>query len=94
MVSIAMDRSTYPSIITGDFNDVPNSYTYFSIRGNKKDAFLERSFGLGRSFISIAPTLRIDYILPDQQFEVKQFDMVDEALSDHIMLVADIRLRK
>lgn len=94
LVSIAMERSPYPSIISGDFNDVPNSYTYFSIRGNKKDAFLERSFGLGRSFISIAPTLRIDYILPDQQFDVKQFDMVDEALSDHIMLVADIRLRK
>jgi endonuclease/exonuclease/phosphatase family metal-dependent hydrolase len=94
MVNIALDRSPYPSIITGDFNDVPNSYTYFNIRGNKNDAFLERSFGLGRTFISLAPTLRIDYILLDKQFEVKQFDMVDEALSDHIMLVADIRLKK
>jgi endonuclease/exonuclease/phosphatase family metal-dependent hydrolase len=94
LVSTALERSPYPSIITGDFNDVPNSYTYFNIKGSKKDAFLQRSFGLGRTFFSIAPTLRIDYILLDNQFEVKQFDMVDESLSDHIMLVADIRLKK
>lgn len=94
LVNIALDRSPYPSIIAGDFNDVPNSFTYFNIKGDKNDAFLQRSFGLGRTFISIAPTLRIDYILLDKQFEVKQFDMVDESLSDHIMLVADIRLKK
>jgi endonuclease/exonuclease/phosphatase family metal-dependent hydrolase len=94
LVRTALDRSPYPTVITGDFNDVPNSYTYFNIKADKNDAFLQRSFGLGRTFISIAPTLRIDYILLDKQFEVKQFDMVDEALSDHIMLVADIRLKK
>ncbi len=94
LVRNALNKSPYPSVITGDFNDVPNSYTYFNIKGDKNDAFLQRSFGLGRTFISLAPTLRIDYILLDKQFEVKQFDMVDESLSDHIMLVADIRLKK
>jgi endonuclease/exonuclease/phosphatase family metal-dependent hydrolase len=88
------DKSPYPSIICGDFNDVPNSYTYFHIRGNRKDAFLERDYGIGRSYIALAPTLRIDYILPDTSFNVLQFDMVDEDLSDHIMLVSDVSLKK
>ncbi|NCI51915.1 endonuclease/exonuclease/phosphatase family protein [Sediminibacterium roseum] len=87
-------KSPYPSIICGDFNDVPNSYTYFRIRGNRQDAFLKKSFGIGRSFIALSPTLRIDYILPTDHFEVKQFDMVDEDLSDHIMLVTDLVLKK
>ena len=80
----------YPSIITGDFNDVPNSYTYFTIKGDRQDAFLEQSFGIGRTFISIAPTLRIDYIMPDNSFKVDQFKLEDEGLSDHFMLVADL----
>jgi len=38
--------------------------------------------------------LRIDYILPDTFFIVRQFDMIDETLSDHSMLVSDLKLRK
>ncbi len=94
MVRKEMDRSPHPSVICGDFNDVPNSYTYFHIRGNRQDAFLEKGFAIGRSFISLAPTLRIDFVLPDKQFTVTQFDMVDEDLSDHIMLVTDLLLKK
>lgn len=94
MVRDELDRSPYPAIICGDFNDVPNSYTYFRIRGDRQDAFLKKGFAIGRSFISLAPTLRIDYILADPRFEVKQFDMIDEDLSDHIMLLSDILLKK
>jgi endonuclease/exonuclease/phosphatase family metal-dependent hydrolase len=88
------DLSKLPSIITGDFNDVPNSYTYFNIKGNWQDCFLKKDFGIGRTYLSLAPTLRIDYILADNRFVVKQFDMVDEDLSDHMMLVTDVRLIK
>ncbi len=94
MVRNEIDKSSYPSVICGDFNDVPNSYTYFHIKGERQDVFLKKGFAIGRSFIALAPTLRIDYILPTKQFEVKQFDMVDEDLSDHIMLVTDLLLKK
>ncbi len=87
-------KSPYSSIICGDFNDVPNSYTYFQIKENRQDAFLKKDFGIGKSFIALAPTLRIDYILPDNHFDVLQFDLVDEDLSDHLLLVTDLRLKK
>src|SRR6476620_1695482 len=69
-------QSQYPVIFCGDFNDVPNSYTYFTVRGNMQDAFLEQGSGIGRSFTSISPTLRIDYILASKDFSVLQFDRV------------------
>ena len=94
VVKTEIDKCPYPSVITGDFNDVPNSYTYFHIRDKRQDAFLTSSFGIGRSYNSLAPTLRIDYILPDEHFNIKQFDMVDEGLSDHSLLVSDISLKK
>jgi endonuclease/exonuclease/phosphatase family metal-dependent hydrolase len=84
----------HSSVICGDFNDVPNSYTYFHIRGLRQDAFLARGFGVGKTYNALAPTLRIDYILPDTTFNIHQFDMVDEDLSDHSMLVTDISLKK
>jgi len=94
LVKNELDKCDHPSIVCGDFNDVPNSYTYFHIRGNRQDAFLKTSFGIGKSFNALAPTLRIDYILPDNNFNIKQFEMVDEGLSDHHLLLADINLKK
>ncbi len=88
-----LDKSPRPSVICGDFNDVPNSYTYFHIRKNWQDVFLSKSVGIGRTYLDVAPTLRIDYILPDKQFNIMQFDMVDENLSDHLMLITDVSLR-
>ena len=85
-------KSPFPSVLTGDFNDVPDSYTYFTIKDKRQDAFLEKSFGIGRTFISLAPTLRIDYVLPDNHFKVNQFETEDEGLSDHNMLVTDLSL--
>jgi endonuclease/exonuclease/phosphatase family metal-dependent hydrolase len=94
IITDEITQSPYPSVICGDFNDVPNSYTYFHIKGNRQDAFLKKSFGIGRTFNSLALTLRIDYILPSINFTVHQFGLVDEGLSDHTMLVSDISLNK
>ncbi len=88
-----LDESPYPSFVCGDFNDVPNSYTYYHIRKNWQDAFLKKSLGIGRTYLALAPTLRIDYILPDNNFTINQFDLVDEGLSDHLMLVTDVSLK-
>lgn len=89
-----LDKCNIPFIITGDFNDVPNSYTYFKVKGNLQDAFLKSSFGIGRTFNSISPTLRIDYIMPDNHFNIHQFGMIDEGLSDHHLLITDISIKK
>lgn len=94
IVRTELDSCPRANIMCGDFNDVPGSFTYFHIRGNRQDAFLKKSFALGRTFNSLAPTLRIDFIMPDDRFAINQFDMVDEDLSDHIMLVSDVSLKK
>jgi len=89
-----MDDSPYPSIFCGDLNDTPNSYAYFTIRGDMQDAFLQKGFGIGRTYSSLSPTLRIDYIFTDDQFSIKQFTRVVKYLSDHFMIMADVELKK
>ncbi len=87
------DGCTHVSVVCGDFNDVPNSYTYAHIRNLRQDAFLAKGLGVGKTYNALAPMLRIDYILPDTSFSIKQFGTVDENLSDHVMLVSDIQLK-
>lgn len=90
-----ISNDPYPTILTGDFNDVPNSYAYNTIKGDKfQDVFLKKGFGIGRTFSAISPTLRIDYIFTTKDFEIKQFNRVVKDLSDHYMLVADVKLKK
>lgn len=90
--------SPYPSILTGDLNDVPTSYTYKTVKGELKDVFLEKGFGFGSTFISatssflrVLPTLRIDYIFADDSFNVIQFTKGGERISDHLFLMADLK---
>ena len=87
-----VDASPYPSVICGDFNDVPNSYTYFHIRGNLQDAFIKKCFGIGRTYIHISPTLRIDYILPSKDFFIVQTMKLNVKFSDHYAVITDLQL--
>jgi endonuclease/exonuclease/phosphatase family metal-dependent hydrolase len=87
-----LDSCPYPAFITGDFNDVPNSYTYSTIRGSWQDAWLQKGFGVGRTFKIISPTLRIDYILAAPEFKVVQCRKIQTPWSDHNPVEADLEL--
>lgn len=94
IVHEVISNSPYPRIFCADLNDVPNSYTYFTVKGDMQDAFLKKGTGIGRTFTGLSPTLRIDYMLADKQFNILQFKRVAKKLSDHFMLVADFELPK
>lgn len=87
-----MDKSPFPAVLCADFNDVPNSYTYFTIRGNRQDAFQEKGFGIGRTYSSLSPTLRIDYLVADRSLPVIQCHKITVPWSDHFPLVTDLSL--
>ncbi len=94
MVSDVLEDSPHPVILCADLNDVPNSYTYNTVRGDMQDGFLKKGFGIGRTYSGLSPTLRIDYIFADKNYQFKQFSRVNRRLSDHYMLVADVVLKK
>ena len=59
-----IDASPYPTIVAGDFNAIPLSYTYLHIKRGLHDAFLETSwFKTGPTFKKRGIGIRIDYIL-------------------------------
>jgi endonuclease/exonuclease/phosphatase family metal-dependent hydrolase len=92
-VRARLDSCPHPAFICGDFNDVPTSYTYSTIRGNWQDAWLTKGFGIGRTYKNISPTLRIDYILAAPDFNVLQCRRIPLPWSDHNPVEADLQLK-
>ncbi|MES2774468.1 MAG: endonuclease/exonuclease/phosphatase family protein [Bacteroidota bacterium] len=86
-----IDESPYPIIFSADMNEVPTSYVYHRIRGKLKDVFLMNGFGLGRTYYSISPTLRIDHLFVSPSVEVVQYKKDDIFMSDHYPQVMDVK---
>lgn len=89
-----IDKSPYPVIVCGDFNDVPNSYAYSRIGKGLKNAFAEKGTGIGRTFYGISPTLRIDNIFASETFNVEQYVRIKKKMSDHFPIIADLYYKK
>ena len=87
-----MAKSPYPRIICGDFNDVPTSWSHFTLSKDMQDVFTKTGFGLGRTFSSISPTLRIDYILAEKSLPVVQSKTFKLNYSDHYPVIADFKI--
>ena len=87
-----MNHSPYPVIFCGDFNDVPVSYAYEKIGKGLQNAFVQKGYGIGDTYGSLAPTLRIDNIFLDKQFKIEQFTRIRKSLSDHYPIIADIKI--
>lgn len=84
-IAAIVEKSPYPCLVAGDFNDVPNSYPYRLLVSDTdlQDAWIEAGAGLGKTFAGALPGLRIDYVLVDTSFKVLSIDKIDPGHSDH-----------
>jgi endonuclease/exonuclease/phosphatase family metal-dependent hydrolase len=86
-----MNRSPYPVIVIGDFNDTPVSYSYRKIRKGLHDSFLSSGYGAGFTYKGNYPPNRIDYILYDDALVSNCFEVLRVKYSDHYPIVAYFR---
>jgi endonuclease/exonuclease/phosphatase family metal-dependent hydrolase len=87
-------QSPYPVISTGDFNDIPNSYSYRIASQGLKDVFLEKGVGWGRTYTGISPTLRIDYTMHSPSLICNSFERIRYPQSDHYALLSSFTVGK
>ena len=85
-----MSASPYPSVICGDFNDTPMSYTYNQFDRFLIDVFRNSSWGIGRTYIGKLPAGRIDYIFHTPNLSSAEFKIQKERLSDHLAISCKI----
>lgn len=80
------------TILCGDFNDIPISYTYQTLSKNMHDAFIEKGSGFSRSMNLVVPYLRIDYILGSDDIQINSYKCIKKNLSDHYPVVSTVTL--
>lgn len=82
---LAMDmmQSEVPNIVCGDFNDVPYSYVYNTMLGDKIDGFKECGSGFMYTYRGGKKKVRIDYIFHDKNLKGLSYYKKDLSYSDH-----------
>jgi len=86
-----INRSPYPVIVAGDFNDTPVSYSYRKIRKGLNDSFVTSGYGAGFTYRGNYPPNRIDYILYDNSLVNTDFEILRVKYSDHYPVMAWFR---
>ena len=69
--------SDYPTIICGDFNDTPVSYTYRTVGRNMRDVFRRVGRGYSHTYRGFFDMLRIDYIMTSREFDPLSYEVLD-----------------
>ena len=83
MLAMDMRESEAPVIVCGDFNDVPYSYVYNTMLGDKIDGFKECGSGFMYTFRGGKKKVRIDYIFHDKGLEGLSYYKKELSYSDH-----------
>ena len=92
IVAKEIEKSPYPVVLCGDFNDTPVSYCYRQFSSCLYDAFVESGNGIGQTYIGKVPSNRIDYIFYDEHFSSANFTTHDIYLSDHKPISVELQL--
>lgn len=88
-----ISKSPYRTIVCGDLNDPPISYSYQSLRSVLNNSFEEGGLGFGYTYDSPLP-LRIDNQFCSKTIKVENFDTVDSIrYSDHFPTFAYYSLK-
>lgn len=83
-----VDNAPVQSLVLGDFNDNPLSYTYFRLLRGRHDSFTKAGKGIGATYRALWPLLRIDYILYPPGLEAVTYTVPHVDYSDHYPIIA------
>ena len=85
-------QTSSPTILCGDLNDTPNSRIFSVISGGLRDSFREKGFRSGKTYNSWNKILLFDYILVNQNIEIKSHQIVKSNFSDHCLIKSNLEL--
>jgi len=94
ILAMDMRESEVPIIVCGDFNDVPYSYVYNTMLGDKVDGFKECGKGFMYTFRGGSKKVRIDYIFHDKKYKGINYYTRDITYSDHFPVFMKLDLKQ
>ena len=94
LIAKNIEQSPYPTIVSGDFNDTPMSYSYQKIRGEMNDTFIEAGSGMPNTYKKLFAILRIDYIFTHKTIATLEYSIAKKIkCSDHYPVVVKLKIK-
>ena len=84
----SVNTASVRSLVLGDFNDTPLSYTYFRLLRGRHDTFVKAGKGFGATYRALWPFIRIDYILYPKDLQAVSYEVGEATYSDHFPVIA------
>ncbi len=90
-----IDETNYPTIALGDFNDVPLSFTYSTIKKDMQDAYAEAgNWGYHWTYNKSIMLFPIDHILTSKKFNIIDCTIHREMkISDHYPMSCELQIK-
>jgi len=101
-IAALIEETRYPVIVVGDFNDIPQSYTYRHILFSKNehgeslhDAYADAGpLGLYHTFNQYHMNVAIDHILYTKPIRAVSAEIIKVNFSDHYPIMARLAIKK
>ncbi|MDR2835808.1 MAG: endonuclease/exonuclease/phosphatase family protein [Bacteroidales bacterium] len=84
-----IDSCNYQKFVCGDFNDIPNSYSYNQIKNNLSDSYVKRGHLSDFTWKYSKIKQRIDYIFFDDKYKCISHKVIKKNYSDHFAVVGE-----
>ena len=85
-----VNSTNTPVLLCGDFNDIPNSYTYNTLKGYLKDGFKSAGKGFAHTYKGLYNIMRIDYIFYGDAFSPIRYETIPFDMSDHNPVLMEV----
>jgi len=91
-IRLHMDASPYPVILCGDMNSTPYGYILRNLSYGMQDTYRSKGRGMGFTFRSNFPLLRIDYVFVPEHWYVVRHQVPRMLESDHFPVLAEVMI--
>ena len=81
------------TVLCGDFNDNPMSYTYQRLIRGHRDTFCEAGHGFGSTYRVLWPLLRIDYVFVPKGYDTVLHTSPKIGFSDHYPVISEFVIK-
>ncbi len=93
-IQAEVKKSPYPVVVCGDFNDVPQSYTYRTIAKGLCDVQIATSWGYNYTFHNNGMLVNIDHVLvSEKSITPLSSSIIRKTYSDHYPLLTEFQVK-
>lgn len=87
-----VNATEYPVVLCGDFNDIPGTFTYETLKGGLRDGFITAGEGYGGTYRGFHNLLRIDYVFHSPMLQGIKYGVIPYEMSDHNAVCMEVGL--